>query len=391
MTDNYTQQRSEQHKCPNCGAALVYDPKSGKLRCDHCETLIDFDQDDNVRERDFDELETNKEFWDSDITCYRCSNCGAVVVSPRTSLSTACPYCSSPVVIDDSTGSIVKPDSVMPFEVTVSDAAKRLLAWRKRRIFAPRKFRKMVGEESLKGVFVPAWTFDADTSTQYSGTVGYHRTRTVHRDGKTYTETYTEWRHVSGVIDMPFDDIFVRANNNIPENFFRKLQPYPQNKYRVYSDEYLAGYLADHYTVEPMDAFSQAQNQMRSQIRERIVSVHHADVEGQLDLDMEILSKTFKYMMLPVYIVATKYNNKVYNQYVSGVYSEDDKKQCKVCGKAPVSVWKVLIAVLLGLCVLAGFGYLVYRAMISGEIDMGSDWEFDFSYLKYLPPNFLFR
>lgn len=351
---NFKQQKSMQHKCPNCGAALTYDPESGNLRCNHCDGSVTFQKSNDVKERDFEELVTFKTWKDSDVATYRCSNCGAVQVVPRTSLSTNCPYCSAPVVIEDETSSLVKPDSIIPFELSAKQAAAQLTSWRKRKLFAPNKFRKHLRADSVKGVFLPVWTFDADTSTKYSGTLGYTRTRTVRRNGKTYTETYTEWKHVSGVIPASFDDILVRANENIPQNYFNRLQPYPQSKYMVFDDEYLAGYIADHYSLEPLDAFAQAKAQMEADIRQRIVNAHHADMEGNLDLEVQFLSKSFKYLFLPVYVASTKYNKKTYNQYVSGVYFNSETKRSKVCGKAPVSVWKVLLTVLAGLGALVG-------------------------------------
>lgn len=362
---NFKQQNVAQHKCPNCGATLVFDAESGQLRCEHCEGLVNFEKSDAVVERDFEELVTFKTWKDGDVATFRCSNCGAVEVAPRTALATSCPYCSAPVVIDDDALAVVKPDTIIPFEFSPNQAAAQLTAWRKKKIFAPNKFRKHLKADSVKGVYVPAWTFDAQTSSAYNGTVGYRRTRTVRRDGKTYTETYTEWKHVHGVIPASFDDVTIRANENVPQQYFKQLQPFPQSKYMVFDDEYLAGYLADHYTLEPLEAFEQAKKIMEQDVRRMIVHQHHADMEGNLDVDMQVISKSFKYVFLPVYIAATRYNKKIYNQYVSGIY-QNDKKQARVCGKSPVSPWKVLLAVVLGVGVLAAIAYLVLR---SGALD----------------------
>ncbi len=374
MAREFKQQDSVQHRCPNCGAALTYDPADGKLRCEHCMSLVDFSKSHDVKERDFGELATFDTYKDGDITCYRCSNCGAESVVTRTSLATECPYCSSPVVIYDKTGSIVRPDSVIPFELTAEQAAAQLKLWSRRKWYAPRKFRKHTKAEAMKGVYVPAWTFDADTSSTYDGTLGYHRTRTVRRNGKTYTETYTEWRHVSGVMDAVFDDVFVLANGHIPDEYFRKLQPFSQDKYMVFDDEYLSGFIADHYTLQPLDAFARAKEQMLQMVRQRIVDRHNADVEGTLDVNMGIRSKSFKYILLPIYVASTKYNKKLYNQYVSGVYFNDEKKLARVAGKFPVSVWKVLATVLVGLGFIAALGYLFWSRGFFDNFFEG--WEF---------------
>ena len=172
---------------------MRFDPASGSLLCDHCGGKVQFDQSVDVQERDFSDLATFSRWDDGDVATYRCYNCGAVTVAPRTAIATTCPYCNSPVVIDDKTGSLVKPDSLIPFQLTAKQAAQQLSRWRKRRLFAPNKFRKHTREDSVKGVFVPAWTFDATTTSSYNGTVGIRKTRTVRRNGKTYTESYIDW------------------------------------------------------------------------------------------------------------------------------------------------------------------------------------------------------
>ncbi len=355
----YKQQKTARHQCPNCGATLVYDPESGKMHCNHCDGEVEFEKSNDVRERDFEELVTFKTWKDSDVATFRCANCGAVEVVPRTSIATTCPYCSAPVVISDDASDLVKPDTIIPFEISAENASKRLTSWLKSKLFISVKFRKKLKIESVRGVYVPAWTFDADTASDYHGTVGYHRTRTVRRDGKTYTESYTEWRSVRGVMPAVFDDIVIRANENVPNEFFNKLMPFSQDKYRVFDDEYLAGYVADHYTLEPLDAFEQAKSLMEAEVRRKIKHAYHADELGRMSVDLHVVSKSFKYVFLPVYIASTRHKNKVYNQYVSGMLFEDTKENVRICGNFPISPWKVLLAVLAGIGVCVGMFFLL--------------------------------
>ena len=338
---------------------MRFDADSGKLFCEHCKSHFEFDQSTAVMERDFADLVTFSPWDESKVAFYRCQNCGASTVFPRTSLATECPFCQSPFVADETATGMVRPDSLIPFEFTDKEAAKQLTRWRKRRLFAPNKFRKRTKEKGIKGVFVPTWTFDAVTLSNYSGTLGKRRTRTVRRNGKTYTETYIHWFSVSGDITMTFDDIFVRANDNITDGYFNKLQPYDKSKYVVYSDEYLAGYIADNYTIDPLDAFQIARKRMDARIRSAIMSRYNADVQGTLMVDTQETQKSFKYMMLPVYVASTKYHGKLYSQYISGVYSDAKRTKAKIAGKSPVSFWKVLATVLAGIAAVVGIYLLV--------------------------------
>ena len=378
LHSNQKLQKAFQRKCPNCGAPLKFDPNSGKLSCAHCKSLVDFEQSNDVVERDFSELSDFTPWKDNEVAAYRCANCGASSVLSRTTLATSCPFCGSPVVLDEKTTGLVRPDSLVPFELSEQEAANLLSAWRKRKLFAPNKFRKHTHAKSVKGVYVPVWTFDADTTSSYNGTLGKHRTRTVRRNGKTETETYTEWFNVSGEMPAIFDDVMIAGSNNIAPKYFSEVQRVDKSKYAVYSDEYLAGYVADNYTVEPTTAYNAARRIMDNRIRDKIISAYNADVVGNLNVNTRVLSKSFKYMLFPVYVAATKYNDKVYNQYVSGFWSNREKKKAHVSGNAPKSVWKVLLTVLAGLAAVAGLVWLIVRAAKNGAFDdFWNGWEFE--------------
>ena len=230
MTDTKVK-KSNQQQCPNCGADMKYSPEQKHLYCEHCQSVQHIYRNYQVKERDFAELENVATWSQTQAVAYRCNNCGAQTIMSATTMATTCPFCASAVVVDKSALDCVKPDTVIPFEITTEQACQSILRWRKRRVFAPNKFRKNVQIDSVKGTFVPVWTFDCNTSTRYSGTLGKRCTRTVTRNGKTYTETYIRWFPVSGTIDQLFDDIFVNGSNSVPQRQIDKLHPFPQNKY----------------------------------------------------------------------------------------------------------------------------------------------------------------
>jgi hypothetical protein len=56
---------------------------------------------------------------------------------------------------------------------------------------------------------------------------------------------------------------------------------------------------------------------------------------------------TYKYILVPVWISSFKFKNKVYQFVVNG-------QTGKVGGKAPVSAFRVILAVLLGIAAIVG-------------------------------------
>ena len=342
--------------------------------------MVEFEQSKDVKERDFDEMHDYTPWKEDEIAVYRCANCGASSVLSRTTLATVCPFCSSPIVLDEKATGLVRPDSLVPFELSEKDAAAQLSAWKKRKIFAPNKFRKHTRAKSVKGVFVPVWTFDAETVSHYSGMLGKHRTRTVRRNGKTYTETYTDWFRVSGEISAMFDDIMIAGSNNVEAKYFKEVKNIDKGKYAVYADEYLHGYVADNYTVDPMKAYAAAKKIMDNAIRDKIVRKYNADVVGSLNVNTSEISRSFKYMLFPVYVAATKFKGKVYNQYVAGFWSSREKQKASVSGTFPKSGLKIFFTVLAGLAVVGGLIALIVSAVMRGNFfdSFWDGWEFDF-------------
>ncbi len=356
-----------QYECDSCGATLAFDGECGNLKCGHCGSVREVVRDRAVVERGFEELVAHAKWSASSVSCYRCDNCGATTVLNSATIATSCPYCKSPVVLDDSSIDSVRPDTAIPFNIGKSRANAELLNWRKKSFWAPKKWRTGISVDDMSSTYAPAWTFDSDTFSSYNGKVGYRRTRTVTRNGKKVTESYTEWRHVSGNIDMQFDDLMVRGNQHVAEKHFVKLMPFPQSHYVKYDDDYLAGHIADNYTVAPQDAYEAAQKTMRQAILSEIKLRHRADVMGDMNINTNYRSRSFKYVMLPVYVTATKYKSKVYPTYVSGITSGDNK--VKVTGDRPISWIKVISAILIALIVIGGllFG-LDYAGVIRLEI-----------------------
>ena len=93
---------------------------------------------------------------------------------------------------------ILRPTGILPFSRSKEDIIPYYKQWIKKKAFSPNKLRKNFKADQVQGVYLPVFTFDSLAHTNYRGRLGKKRTRTVHRNGKTYTETYTEWFYVSG-------------------------------------------------------------------------------------------------------------------------------------------------------------------------------------------------
>lgn len=347
-------------KCPSCGGNMVFDPATQQLYCEHCGGRVDFEKDDKVKEIDIEKAFEAADKWDDTVTV-RCDNCGAKVVISSSEVSTTCPYCGTAQIKKTEEIAGVRPNAVYPFTVTKDQAREYAKKWCRKRLFAPRKFKKQIAAENMKGVFQPCFTFDSETSSYYQGRLGKTRTRTVGSGKNRRTETYIEWRSVSGCFDRFFDDVTIAASSEFDQKKLDKVMPFNPSTITVYEKKYLAGYYANHYDKDIRDAWVEAKTIMDGVIRKAIIAQYDCDVVDYLNVQTEHDDVTYKYVLMPVYFLTYKYKKKYYGVYVNG-------NTGKVAGKTPVSFWRVLIAVLLGLGVVGGLIYLFVQSGLMNEI-----------------------
>lgn len=340
-------------KCLNCGGNMEFDPETQKLKCQHCLTVVDFEKSSSVKELDVLTAFNQGEDWKSESSVYRCENCGAVVVLPPSETATKCPYCETSHVVKSSEGAGLKPSAVYPFTVTCENALKNAKTWAKSRLFAPRKFKKNLSEENFRGVYQPCFTFDSETRSTYYGRIGKRYTRVVGSGKNRRTETYIVWRNISGNLAEFFNDVFINADSGYSKTTLNKIMPYNYSTIKVYSSDYLTGYMARRADRKIEDCWAEAKTVIDAKLKSLILSKYVYDVVSYLNVSTSHSNVTYKYVLLPVYLLNYKYGKKYYNVHING-------NTGKVAGKAPVSPLKVIITAILGVGLIALLAYLLY-------------------------------
>lgn len=352
--------------CDQCGADFRFAPQEERLICDHCGNTQPIGDTSPwgsvIAELDFDRAVADQlpaqEMEDT--RTITCPNCGAHVEFDADLHAHECPFCATPVVTDTGLERLIKPKGVLPFALDEAAARRAMTDWLGRLWFAPnglqdyaRKGRKM------QGIYVPYWTFDADTKSRYRGERGtvYYETRTVIRDGKRQTVQVPKvrWRPASGRVARFFDDILVLASRSLPKRYTDALQPWDLDALEPYQPEFLAGFRAEGYTVELQDGFAEARTIMDRRIERDVRFDIGGDRQRIHDIQTQISDVTFKHILLPVWLAAYKYQGKTYRFVVNG-------RTGRVQGERPWSAWKIAVAVVLGLIVAAAVGYFMAQA-----------------------------
>ena len=353
--------------CARCGAKLEYLPGTESLGCPYCghRNAIPAAANTVIEELSFDrflrELRTAPET--ADITLVKCQSCGAEIEKPPEVSSLACPYCSVDVVMTLLTKRIIKPQALLPFRISSAQARGAFQKWIQRRWFAPTALKKLARMDNrLHGLYTPFWTYDARTTSYYSGARGddYYvpQTVTVRVNGRVETRTvmvrHTRWRNVSGTVRNAFDDLLVVASHSLPREHVDEIDPWDLHELTPYRDEYLSGFSAENYQVDLPDGFEQAKELMAGPIHASVIRDIGGDHQQIHSIEVQYSNITFKHILLPLWISAYRYRDRVFRFLVNARTGE-------VRGDRPWSWIKITFAVLLAAAIIATIAAIIGR------------------------------
>ncbi|WP_017594434.1 hypothetical protein [Nocardiopsis potens] len=340
--------------CGSCGADLHFKPGTAALQCPYCGHQQKIGAPERrVREHSFAKLAQVKRertrFVEQELVC---QGCGAHVQGEG--ISFACQFCASPLVADSSVDPQVPPEAVLPFQVDTGAARDGLRTWARTRWFAPNGLKRIADAESMRSTYLPHWTYDARTESDYRGKRGEYyyvtETYTVTEDGKTETRTRkvrkTRWHPARGTVSRRFDDVLVHATTKVPEDHLARLEPWPLKKAVAFDPRYLAGHQALRYDVEPEAGLDTAKEKMAEVIRRDVRKDIGGDTQRIDRVDTAYAKVTYKHMLLPVWVGSYMFNGRSWQVLVNGCTGE-------VQGERPYSPWKIAAAVLAALVAAA--------------------------------------
>lgn len=366
MANEFSEKTAETNnvKCKDCGANLKYLPGTPYLNCEYCGTKNEIEQATQVEiiENDYESFLNDKAHTEDkqEISTVKCENCAASTTLPPNVTGSSCPYCDTPLVIKNATTStIISPSYLLPFKIDRKNATNEFTKWAGSLWFAPSKLKDYAAHsaEKLNGIYMPYWTYDTNTTSQYTGLKGlhYYVTETyTDSEGRTQTRQVqrTQWYPAYGTVNNTFDDILVVSSGSFPEKLANELEPWDINALVPYNDSYLSGFITESYKTGLKEGFEKAKVKMQDTIRNTVLDDIGGDVQQIKTLDTNYNDITFKHILLPVWLSSYKYNDKVYRFLINARTGE-------VQGERPYSAIKIALLVV---SVLAVIGVIIYFA-----------------------------
>jgi len=336
--------------CPACGGEAQWDPKRQALLCAYCGTASphELTTGGEIREHDLvaalRSVPPEDRGWNGERRQVRCQHCQAISVFKPAQQGRACDFCGASALVPFNEGTeVIRPQSLLPFRLDEPQARDALRRWYGSRFWAPNAFRHRVLTDTLHGVYLPYWTFDADANARYTADAG-----TYYRDRNNRQQV--RWRSVAGQVAGHFDDTLVCGSRGVHAALIRAIEPFPTTTDLVpYDAGYLSGWTVERYALDLTGAAEQGRQRMTRALEQMCVRDIGADTYRNLRMQAQFERQTFKHVLLPVWLVAYRYGSKDYQAAVNG-------HTARVAGEYPKSWVKITLAVLLVLVVLIVFG-----------------------------------
>ncbi len=350
----------ERHVCPECGGKAEWDPGKAELVCPYCGThfprigpppppgsVVEHDLDQAIAE-----LGEKARTVDTATRRVQCNNCHAVLVRSADTVAQHCDFCGSPELLDyTDIQSPISPESLLPAVVSKETAYHSLKKFLGERWFAPNDLKRRNLIDRIHRVYLPYWTFDASAEcpwTADSGTYYYVTVRDRDANGNTVTrqERRIRWRPASGHVSTWFDDIVIAGSRGLDGDLLQKLEPFPTKDLQPYETRYVSGWQVEHYQVPLLDAARLGFGMMEGILREMCGREVPGDTYRNLQIRPEFDDKTFKHILVPIWLLAYQYRGKIWQGAVNAVTGSTH-------ARFPLSPWKIAFVTLLVILIIA--------------------------------------
>jgi len=345
----------QKYHCPACGAEATWDPAKQALVCGYCGTVspAKLESDGSIiREHDLAAALRNVpdsgRGLDTPRITVKCQSCQAVSSFDPKVVAQRCEFCGSAALVPyEEIKEAIRPESVLPFQLAEPQVRERIRTWYKSRWFAPNKLGRRALTDTLKGIYLPYWTFDARVEADWTAESGYHYyVSESYRDAKGNTATRqvqkTRWEYSSGHVSHFFDDELVCGSQGVTPSLVRQIEPFPTTELKPYDAGYVSGWTVERYQVDLQAAAVTSQQEMEQQIRAMCSREVPGDEQRNLNVDAKFFDRTFKHVLLPIWLLTYTYGPRTFHVIVNGHTGT-------IAGDRPYSAWKIFFATVAGI------------------------------------------
>jgi hypothetical protein len=351
---------SQKYACPSCGAEAQWNPAKQALVCPFCGSVspakLSAAGTAEIHENDLltalKNIGSEQRGLQTEKKAVKCQSCQAITLFDPTHVAQRCEFCGSSAIIPvEQQGAAIRPESLLEFKISEAKVRDSVHAWYGSRWFAPDALKRRALTDTVRGIYLPYWTFDAQVHADWTAESGYYYyEEESYRDSEGREQTRsvqrTRWTFSAGALDHFFDDELVPASRGVPAPLLRKIEPFPTTTdLKPYDPGYLSGWVVEQYQIDLVAAAQEARNMMERELRQLCSREVPGDTQRNLAVQADYSAQTFKHILVPAWVLAYTYGSQTYQIVVNGYTGT-------IAGKHPLSWIKISFAVLAALIVL---------------------------------------
>lgn len=274
-----------------------------------------------------------------------CHGCGAAMSYDASAGSLRCPFCGSTELKAQPDGRTVLPTKVVPFTLSRNEVVAILRKRMEAGFFLPSDLTARAVLMDITPVYVPFWNFSADTHTYWTA------------DSSAVPVTARgSWRPLFGEKQSHYEGILVGASHVLSFAETRGLGRYDFSQGVSPDRVDLDNVTVEQFRLPRKYARSIARRIIEQLETEESVRPSIPGHARNIHVNVKITRLIGEPVLLPVWILAYRYNDRVYRFVVNGQTGQS-------FGELPISIWKVAVA-----CLVAAAILLLIILLIGGAL-----------------------
>ena len=321
-------------KCEVCGSLLDEED----LFCANCGTESPRHESETEAAVDSSRLATHN---------FECSGCGASMSFDARAGSLSCPFCASLDLVQQKDVKILAPRRVVPFRLDREEALAAMRKWLGRGFFRPSGLSQRASVVQMQPVYVPYWVFEATTHTYWTAD-----------SSRTPPGARADWFPMSGEHRGRHLNLLIGASSALGPAETARICPFDLSQGVAPDQVDLENVTVEQFSVPRKYARPIA----RSGLEEKEAEGCAAEVPGRarnVHVNVRIESMSSEPVLVPVWIMAYRYGEKVYRFLLNG-------QTGRATGEAPVSWLKILT--IAGALILAVLILLICSSALGAEV-----------------------
>ncbi len=256
---------------------------------------------------------------------FQCSGCGASMSYDASAGTLRCPFCASVDLVPQKDAKILAPNRVVPFQVNRETAMATMRSWLGRGFFRPGDLAQQAAVVRMQPVYVPYWIFRAETHTCWTADTDH-----------TPPGASGDWFPLAGAHQGHYENLLIGASGALTPRETGELCPFDLATGVAPEKVDLNNITVEQFSVPRKYARPLARSGLEQMESEACRTAYVPGRCRNLHVNVLVEALTSEPVLLPVWIMAYRYGDRVFRFLVNG-------QSGRATGGAPVSWLKVAL------------------------------------------------